>query len=232
MDGTERKTNPADNWLSLPCFCAWMAIFTLLSSACWLFYQTKRLAVFHILVLWNGLSRSLPLIALLFLSLPTSSLSLCRSVSVLDWVKYHLSGEYCLDWHEIRTDQLDSYMLFVTAAGPGSKTVMYDWYMKESNAWTGGKNNTESGTAEWQNYYRHHTQIIKYISGKQIMHKAIHVPDSTLHEKVHRSFSHCTGSGQGRTGIIIQAENLTSVQANLHTDSFDNRPYILRFVEI
>lgn len=61
MTGAERKTNPTDNWLSLPCFCAWMSIFTLLSRACWLFYQTKRLAVFHILVLWNGLSGFLSL---------------------------------------------------------------------------------------------------------------------------------------------------------------------------
>lgn len=42
----------------------------------------KRLAVFHNLVLWNALSRFLPLTPLLFLSLPTSSLSLSLSVRV------------------------------------------------------------------------------------------------------------------------------------------------------
>lgn len=47
MAGTRRKTSPADNWLFLPCFCARTAIFTLLSSARWLFYQTKRLAAVH-----------------------------------------------------------------------------------------------------------------------------------------------------------------------------------------
>lgn len=88
IDGTERKTNPTENWLSLPCFCA-MAIFTLLSSACWLFYQTKRglcvmkrLAVFHILVLWNGLSLSVSEM-LLYLFLP---LSLSLSLHVGFWL--------------------------------------------------------------------------------------------------------------------------------------------------
>lgn len=48
----------------------------------------------------------------LSLSLSTSSLFVCLPaslcVSVPDWVKYHLSGVCCLDWHEISTDQLDS----------------------------------------------------------------------------------------------------------------------------
>ena len=64
-----KENKPAGNWLSLPCFWAWMAIFTLLSSACWLFDQTKRgpcaikkLEMIRILVLWNGSSLSLSLI--------------------------------------------------------------------------------------------------------------------------------------------------------------------------
>lgn len=149
MDGRDRKTNPADNWRSLPCFCAWMAIFTLLSNACWLFYQTKRvpyamkrLAEVH-MVLWNGLSFLLSHFSSFYI-LPVClsvSFSLFLCVSVTDWVKYHLSGECCLDWHEIRTDQLDSYMLFLLLL-----SGMRLWCT--SIAWTRGNNNTEAYSAD------------------------------------------------------------------------------------
>lgn len=78
----------------------------------------------------------------LFVCLSLSlSLALFLCVSVTDWVKYHLSGECCLDWHEIRTDQLDSYMLFLLLL-----SGMRLWCT--SIAWTRGNNNTEAYSAD------------------------------------------------------------------------------------
>lgn len=141
MGGRDRKTNPADNWRSLPCFCAWMAIFTLLSSACWLFYQTKRvlyamkrLAEVH-MVLWNGLSFLLSLISPLSTSslFVCLSLSLSRSLSVR--VSYWLSQIplvrrvlFGLTWDKNRpTRQL--YVIPVAALW--NETVMYKYCLDQ-----------------------------------------------------------------------------------------------------
>lgn len=95
---------------------------------------------------------------LLFLHPPCLSVSFSLSpsflcVSVSDWVKYHLSGECCLDWHEIRTDQLDSYMLFLLL-------LLGIRLWCTSTAWTRGNNNMEVYIVESQNYCRHQNEWI------------------------------------------------------------------------
>lgn len=141
MDGRDRKTNPADNWRSLPCFCAWMAIFTLLSSACWLFYQTKRvpyamkrLAEVH-MVLWNGLSFLLSHFSSFYILPVCLSVSFSLSCSLSVRVSYWLSQIplvrrvlFGLTWDKNRpTRQL--YVIPVAALW--NETVMYKYCLDQ-----------------------------------------------------------------------------------------------------